>query len=71
MPQEDPKPEVKIEQKRFTNPAALAREVARLLDDFDVKIIVLTNDKGFERIAQELEGRVTLGRVKIVKLEED
>jgi hypothetical protein len=41
-----------------------------LLDESDCKVIVLVNDEALTRIAAELEGRVVMGRVKIVRLEE-
>ena len=63
--------ELQLEAKRFTNSAALAREVLHLLDESDCKVIVLVTEKGLERIAAELDGRVTMGRVKVVKLEEE
>jgi hypothetical protein len=63
--------EYQLEAKRFTTPAALAREVLHLLDESDCKVIVLVNDEALTRIAAELEGRVVMGRVKIVRLEEE
>lgn len=61
--------ELQLESKRFTTPSALAKEVLHLLDDTDCKVIVLTDELGLQRIACELEGRVVLGRVKIVRLQ--
>jgi hypothetical protein len=63
--------ELQIEARRFTSPIALAKEVLHLLDDTDCKVIVLVDEKGLARIALELEGRVTMGRLQIVKLAEE
>jgi hypothetical protein len=63
--------ELQLEAKRFTNPAALAREVLHLLDESDCKVIVLVDEKSLARIASELEGRVVMGRVRVVKLAEE
>jgi hypothetical protein len=63
--------ELQLEAKRFTSAAALAREVLHLLDDSDCKVVVLVGEQGLERIASELDGRVTMGRVKVVKLIEE
>jgi hypothetical protein len=63
--------ELQLEAKRFTTASALAREVLYQLDNSDCKVIVLVNEKGLEQIARELEGRVTMGRVKVVRLEEE
>jgi len=63
--------ELTLEAHRFTTASALAREVLHLLDDSDCKVIVLVNEKGLERVASELEGRVTMGRVKVVRLEDE
>lgn len=66
-----PREELQLEAKRFTTAAALAKEVLHLLDESDCKVIVLADDKALERIASELEGRVTMGRVKIVRLQQE
>jgi hypothetical protein len=63
--------ELQLEARRFTTSSALAKEALHLLDDTDCKVIVLTNEAGLQRIASELEGRVVLGRVKIVRLQEE
>jgi hypothetical protein len=63
--------ELQLEARNFTTPTALAREVLYLLDESDCKVIILVNEEALARIASELEGRVLMGRVKIVRLEEE
>ena len=64
--------ELQLEARRFTTPAALAKEILHLLGDSDCKVIVLANERQWERVASELEGRVDADQVTVlIMLHED
>lgn len=52
---------------RFTSENALAREIEALLQNSNYKLEVQIRACKLEKLASELEGRKTMGRVKIVQ----
>jgi hypothetical protein len=60
------KPEwLKLESSRFTNSPAFVREALALLDATSYKLHLLIRPDEVERLNAELEGRPTLGRLKV------
>lgn len=56
-----------LEAWRFTSENALAREIEALLQNSNYKLEVQIQGCKISKLAAELEGRKTMGRVKMVQ----
>lgn len=60
------RPELQLESWRFTTAAACAREVERLIESEDCKLILIVHAQDVDRISAELEPLRALGRMKVM-----
>ena len=64
------RPELQLESWRFTTASACAREVERLIESEDCRLILLVHKDDFDRIGAELESLRALGRLKVVEIDQ-
>ena len=62
----EPRPELQLESWRFTTASACAREVERLIESEDCRLILVVHKEDLERISSELEPLRALGRMKVM-----